>query len=620
MEPAHSAGRSGFGSPAAYWLAELNAWHRQARTWYTTGAQIVDRYRLAHTQGRESAWSPARQINLLYSNVQTLLPALYGQQPVPVVERRFRDADPDGRLAAAVMQRALANTLDGQPAFDAAVTSAILDLLLCGRGVLWVRYEPQIEVQLVPVVAGDEGLLLTEDGTAVSQDDTRLRDQGDGRLLLAEETLLDERVVVDHVYWRDLAHAASARSWMELTREGWVGRRTLLTREAGLARFGSQFSLVPAVSAARRDEGTTTPAPDDRVSPVLDRHEVWEIWDATRREVVWLAPAWPEQLLDRQPPPVEVEGFYPAVVLYGTTSNENLIPTPDYEQYRTFAEELDLLTERIAHLLDALRVRGAYDASLSGLGALLSGATADLSMVAIRNAKDQNLSGAIQWVPIDSIVGVLRNLYAARDAAKQDLFEVSGLSDVIRGQVDPREKAAQSRIKAQAAGERIGRQQKAVGAALAHLLRIAAEILAETLDPDRLRRLSGYDFLPEIAAAPETADIRWQTVVGLLRQDRLRSYRVGVDTQTTAWVDQPRQAQERQEFLAAVGAFLSQSVPLAQAAPGLVPLLGELLLFAVRSHGAGRTLEAKFEETIRAMVDAAPPAPPPAGVVPEPGP
>ena len=62
------------------------------------------------------------------------------------------------------------------------------------------------------------------------------------------------------------------------------------------------------------------------------------------------------------------------------------------------------------------------------------------------------------------------------------------------------------------------------------------------------------------------------------------------------------QTQEaRTEFLTSAGNFLNNALPVMQASPDLTPLMGEMLLFAIRGYRAGRTLESAFEEAVQGI-------------------
>ena len=72
-------------------------------------------------------------------------------------------------------------------------------------------------------------------------------------------------------------------------------------------------------------------------------------------------------------------------------------------------------------------------------------------------------------------------LYQARDQAKNTVYEISGISDIVRGQVDPREKASQSKIKAQFATQRLDQRRREVERLARDTARIQVELMLELI-------------------------------------------------------------------------------------------------------------------------------------------
>ena len=79
-------------------------------------------------------------MNVLWSNVETLSPSIYGRELVPICERRFLDKDVVGRVAAQILsaRSAMKWAIAG---FGDTVEQNIKDYLLVGRGV------PLVEIQ-----------------------------------------------------------------------------------------------------------------------------------------------------------------------------------------------------------------------------------------------------------------------------------------------------------------------------------------------------------------------------------------------------------------------------------------------------------------------------------------
>ena len=235
-----------------------------------------------------------------------------------------------------MLERALMTEMEGED-FKGVFGRVTLDQILVARGVPWVRYEADIR---------------------------EIEGEGDEK----REAVASESCPVDYVHWRDFAHAPEA-TWAEVVASGWVARRVRMTKKQGTKRFGPKFAEVPLTN--RRSMNEEEPATPQEGMP-KGRGEVWEIWDAEEREVVWICRGYKDEALDRKPFPLSLDNKFPCPEpAYGTLGNDSLIPTPDYLQYRKLADELDDTTRRISALVSALRVRGIYDASIEGLGRML---------------------------------------------------------------------------------------------------------------------------------------------------------------------------------------------------------------------------------------------------------
>ena len=88
--------------PVQYWLAHIAQYEKEFKKWETRSKDIIEVYRDDKYKTRKTA-----KFNILWSNVQTLVPATYARLPRPDVSRRFKDQDPVGRVAGMILERAL---------------------------------------------------------------------------------------------------------------------------------------------------------------------------------------------------------------------------------------------------------------------------------------------------------------------------------------------------------------------------------------------------------------------------------------------------------------------------------------------------------------------------------
>lgn len=563
---------------ASRWQVELELAKKTDKDWIERGKKIVKRYR----DERSGITDSGKRYNILWSNIRTLLPATYAKKPKAEVSRRYKDADPVARAAAEILERALQYEIDQYSDYDSAIKHAVLDRLLPGRGVAWVRFEPAESPEAVETGEAEAEPQVYED---------------------VENVLPFETSPVDYVYWEDFRHSP-ARTWEEVT---WVARRVYMSRTEGEERFGEAFKNVPlshepiGIDEMKKDGGATGPQAD-----AMKKAKVWEVWCKPEKMVYWYAEGY-SNILDVRPDPLGIDTFFPCPKpLFATLTTDTLVPVPDYALYQDQAKEMDMLTQRIHLLVKAVKVVGVYDASQTGVQRMLNEGV-DNTLIPVDTwaafGEKGGLRGTVDFLPLDMVMLALKGLYEAREACKQVIFEITGLSDIIRGASIASETATAQQIKSQYASLRLKEMQGDVARFASDLLRIKAQIMCDLYRPETLVAMSGIEGTADAQLVPQA--------IQLIKQDVLRGFRIQVASDSLVEMDEQQEKQERMEFLQAAGAFLNGAVKMVQATPELGPLAAEMLMFGVRSFKGAQTLEAAFESTMQQMQQPKPPQPNP---------
>lgn len=555
---------------ATKWLSELKLAKREDEKWVKRGKKIVKRYR-----DERSGWSDnAKRFNILWANVQTIMPALYGRTPKAQVERRYKDQDPIARTASQILERALQYEIDHYGDFDAAIKGAVFDRLLPGRGTVWVRFETK-ETETPEVV---------EDG---------------GELMAEVPEYEYECTPTDYVFWEDF-RCSPARCWDEVT---WVARRVYMTREDGVKRFGEDFAQVPLThEPVGLDELQKNNGDFDTDS--MKKAQVWEIWSKADETVYWVAEGY-SKTLDQKENPYGLDNFWPCPrPLFSTQTTDSLVPVPDFALYQDQADELDKLTNRISLLTDAVKVVGVYDASQPSIQRMLNEGV-DNTLIPVDTwaafGEKGGIKGTIDFLPLESVVMALQQCYQAREATKQVIYEVTGLSDIIRGTSVASETATAQQIKSQYGSLRIRSTQMDVARFASEILRIKAQLMCDLYAPETLIQMSGV---------MGTADAQFaEQAIQLIKSEPARNFRIEVAADSLVEMDEASEKEARMEFLQSVGGFLQQVLPVAQAQPKMTPLLAEMLMFAVRSFKGGRSIEAVFDSTMAELTQPQEPQP-----------
>jgi len=440
---------------ARRYKAVIARYDQTYQTWRRRSRKIEDIYLEQRTDAERI--SQNRKFAMLWSNVQTLQPAIYQRLPHPVVGRKFRDDDQVARVAGEILERCISSNND-KIDLDSVVRQVRDDYLLVGRGTVWVRYEPEISSSQI------EGLEAPA------------------------EQIEDETVHVDYVAWGDFGHNV-ARTWAEVT---CVWRRTFLTRDEGVKRFGEAFKDVP-LDHKLTDEDNN----GDQRAEQENKATVYEIWNKVAQEVCWIAKDHPD-VLEVGQPPLEFERFFPCPrPLYGTLSNRSLIPIPDYVYYQDQCEEIDELTQRIGKLTDALKVVGFYASGDEEVATALQTALkpgVENQLIPIPNwgkfKEGGGAAGNIEYWPVEQVAKVLQSCFETRKQLVQDVYEITGISDIVRGESDPNETATAQQIKSQWGSVRVRDRQMELARFLRDIGRLVGEVIAEQFQPQTLMDMS----------------------------------------------------------------------------------------------------------------------------------
>lgn len=607
----------------AYWKDQLEKAASYFQAWKSRCEKIENIYLQQQT---DKASTAKRNFPMLWANISVLQPATYARTPQPAVDRRFKDDDPISRTASEMIERNLSYLMEAADV-DATIREARDDFLICGRGIAWLRYEADIE----PI---DMGIEPSESSEGEAQEPM--------------EQITGERVCIDYVHWSDFMHSP-ARRWKDVT---WVARRVSMEKEDIAARFGEEAlsTLSGTVIGANAGNNETERAQNE------GKTFVWEIWCKSENYTVWIADGSPVAL-EVSEPPLDLEGFWPCPrPAYGTLSTGSLIPVPDYAYYQGQCEEIDILTKRINKLSDQLRLKIFYPSGDGSVSPAIEKAMRpenDTVMVPIPEwaaFTDKGGSNAIITLPIDEVQKVITACIENRKQLIEDVYQITGISDIVRGDTEASETATAQRIKSQWGSIRIRDRQTELARFSRDIVRIAGEIICNQFQPETLMLMSGMELptamqkqqaqmqaqqaqamyqqataraqmmgqQPSPAPQPPPGfDKMMQTptideVVALLRNDNIRGFRIDIETDSTIEPDETASQERILKFAEVVGGFIEQAGPVAQVQPMLIPVMGEVLLTVVRNFRAGRQLESTLEQAVSQLTASAmAPKPPP---------
>lgn len=582
------------------WLDMLSEADKELDNWQNAVDNIDRLYgelERLRTVGRD------REFALFWSNIQVIGPSIYARPPVPVVTPKFKDRRPLYRTASEFLERSCVVSFDLTDIDD---TMLLLrdDLCIAGRGVGWLRYESD------------------EDG---------------------------ERVCIEHLDRRDFRHEP-ARKWADVD---WVARRGWLSREEMRERFKDAADEVEYQNRTNEDE-------HGHVSRV-GKCAVWEIWCKSAGKVVWVTEGAEKVLDEQEPPHLTLSSFWPCPKpVYSTVQRRSLIPLPDLLYYKDQLEEINTLTKRIHTLSEAIKVRGFYqggaDAGAAVERAILM--TDDEQIMVPVPGLAQLMQGAggspIIWLPIEIIAATITGLIELRRQIIDDVYQIVGLSDIMRGATEASETLGAQQLKQQNGSTRVRDKQNELIRWARDAVRIAAEIMAEEFDFDTLEDMAQMDLPTDADIKKQIKDIEAQAkdavkaareqfeqamaegqqvdpaeaeqqmqqqlqqfqaqidqlgkkvtidqVKEFLRDEKLRPFVLDIETDSTVYPDEMAEKASRAEFMQAFSGSMQALMPMMQLGPEAIGVAGGVFKFALAPYRVGRELEGLIDD----FVDQAP--------------
>lgn len=558
------------------YLNTIATYERELRQWEVRVDKILKRYR---DESRDRKTNAQTKFNILWSNVQTLVPATFAKLPQPDVSRRFKDNDPVGRVAALILERCLDFEIQHYSDYRTTLKADVYDRFLGGRGTAWARYEPHFRAGDLP----DDGVQITEDTDEAPVD----------------EQLDYECAPVDYVHWKDFGHDV-ARSWEEVTM---VWRKVYMSESAVKERFGDKIAKRIAYDATPEDLKRSGKYDEQIRKQAL----VFELWDKEEGIAVWFSKSMKE-ILDERPDPLKLNEFFPCPrPLYATLTNDSLVPVPDFTLYQDQATDLDILADRIDGLTRMLQVKGVYDASEPALARLFTEGQ-NGNLMPVKNwqafAEKNGLQGAINVVDLGPIAEALQAAALTMEQVKGQVYEITGISDIIRGNTEASETATAQQIKGQYASLRLKSVQEEVAQYATDLLRLKAQIICSKFAPQTIAAIAAVEQL-----TPEDQQLIPQALTLLIGEERmmnpeadspnpLRAFRVEIAADTLIQLDEIQEKQDRMEMLTAFGGYLEKGAQLVAAAPNLAPLVVEIGKFALTSFKVGKSIEGTFDQAL----------------------
>lgn len=561
------------------WLQEISAANKWMEKWKESGRKIVKRY----LDRRDQSGEDENKINIFTTNTQILIATLYAKFPKPLVTREYEDQDDDvARVASEVIERCV--KIRPRDDFDSAMHYVVQDRLVPGAGSIWLRYEVETQPIQIPAVILPDG--REESPASIGQQ------------------IVNEAVAVDYVFWEDLLWSP-ARTWENVR---WVARRVKMSKADAEKRFGQVIASALSYKGGTPGDGVASAGSEAPSDDVVQYAEIYEIWCKRTKSVYWVSKG-VDTILDKKGDLLGLDNFFPMPrPIMATTSTSNLIPRPDYLLVQDQYEELDMVNNRITKLERAIKAVGVYDGTNSEIEQIFS-ENKDNVIIPSRSFSEfmqaGGFKGAMDWVPIEMFVNALDKLRQYRQDLISQIYELTGISDIMRGSSKASETLGAQQLKAQYGSVKLQFLQMEVAGFVEEALSMKAQVISNKFQPQTILQMTNIERTPDKDFVPQA--------IQLIKSKQWK-YRIEVHADSMAVPEFNAERDGRMGFIRALAEMLTAAAPVTENNPQAAAGLMEVVKWASASFRSARTIEGVLDKMIiqlQKQASAPPPPPPP---------
>ena len=559
---------------AKRWQTEINSAKKFVEQFWKEGDKVNRIFRDERQEDSTNVWTySGTRLNIFNANITTLQSMLYGRIPKVEVDRRFADQDDDvARVASVILQRILNTDIEksGED-YSTVLRMSLQDKLLAGMGTARLKYDCEIEEKDIPPVMDPMTGMEMAPG-------------------YKEKVVSDCWVDDVYTHWRDVLWSP-CRTYGEMR---WRAYASFMTRDELIKRFGEdKGKLIPLNS-----KGPLNPEKAEDIKPedqVWLQAKVWEIWDKEKKKLYWYTEGF-DKILDVQDDILGLEGFFPEPPpMMSNLTSTKYLGRADYIIAMDLYNEINILQLRIEKLTEACKLVGVYDKGNDGVQRMMDEAVEN-QLIPVDNwaafAEKGGIEGVVQWMPVKEIAEVIAILRQQQQINVDQLYQVTGLSDILRGAAQQANvSATEQSIKAKFASIRVQALQDEFARFASDMQRIKAEIIGKHYPPEVIMRCSNIKTSPDAQLA--------QQAIALIKDPKTACYKISIKPETLAMVDYAQLKQDRTEYINALAVFLQSAAPLVEMDKGATAPLLELLKWGLAGFKGSNEIEGVMDQAIK---------------------
>lgn len=642
----------------------VDIWRREidnAKNYHEKSKEIAKQYQELYEsqeQEQETRLSLKSTYPIFWSNTQVLRPLLFSKLPKANITQSFFNDDEISRISSELVERLLTYLLKESDA-ENQIEKIRDAFLIQGIGIPRIVFIPPEPIE-IKSKKKKEKPEMEDEGESENEDESSSKDYSENMAEgetedTEEETSYEtdeskKSFVIEFVDYQDFLKSTE-KEWSKLR---WIAFKKYYSRRELVEYFGKKGEKVPMTNVKYESLNQ-----DSQQDDLYKMCEVWEIWDKENKVCHFITFAGDGYVLSSEEDGYNLKNFFPIPMPMGLNESKRLLPSPLYSKYKNLVEDLTDIHDRISSLVKQAKFTGAYTsfAEKSDVENIMNGEDGEFKPLKT-TANIDDARKLVVFKPLNEIANTITILRTEKMALKQDIQEITGLSDIVRGASVASETATAQQLKGNFAISRIQPLQKEVEFTIRDTLRLLAELAVEKMSINEIIKITGLkvvdvdliltnakqslemekqqaitlldpqqpDFQEKLAMLEQQVQIGFQKTVKdlqdqlkgfviqfkdlpklakTIKDDKLRCISIDIETDSTVKIDQNQEKMDRMEYIRTISGTIQSMVPAVQTGVISKDALNEFVIFASKPFKVGRNLEnyLKNEEPIEEKPD-----------------
>ena len=299
-----------------------------------------------------------------------------------------------------------------------------------------------------------------------------------------------------------------------------------------------------------------------------------------------------------------LSGFFPCVSpLVINAPTDEFWPTPEFFQVADILELIHNIVGRMTLLTKAIRVRFFFDSSIPALKQLV-GEAGEGSGIGIPNLEQALMNGKgslanlVAYMPVDEMITGLKNMYDAFSQQTNMYYQVTGISDLLRGQTSDGDKTyGERQLEGKFALNRIEPRQRKVQEWIKDNYQLLMEMALKMFSDQTLD-----DYI-----TPQTLDKedqqRYVAALELLKANKRSRFRMDFETDATININQQWKKQQAVELANTLTKAMEATARTAETQPELAKTELHVLKHLIGEFSDGKLFIDEIQDSIQQVID-----------------